>query len=158
VSNSVRSIGSRTRTPIRAIMVPLPLELPPFPTMSFWTPGRRKLHYTPSAERYEMTPSSDLWIADSTCADNCDGINTFNPSQSSSFTNSSTPFAIKYGSGSAQGFLGKDVVQLAGFSVSNQVFGKSPSSDPRNAPEAGPLLQLCAIPSLVVSSRPQSPA
>ena len=104
-----------------------------------------------------MTSPSDLWIADSTCADNCDGIDTFNPSQSSSFTNSSTPFAIKYGSGSAQGFLGKDVVQLGGFSVSNQVFGKSPFSELRNAPDVRPL-QLCVIPSPLVSSRPQFPA
>jgi len=106
-------------------MEPLRLELPPFPTTSFWTLDRRKLYCTLPAEGYEITPSSDLWIADSTCADNCNEIDTFNPSQSSSFINSTTPFAIKYGSGSAQGFLGKDVVQLGGFSVSNQVFGKS---------------------------------
>jgi len=105
-------------------MAPLQLELPLSHIMSFWTLGRRKLHCTHFAQAYEITSSSDLWIADSTCVDNCDGIDTFNPSQSSSFTNSSTPFAIKYGSGSAQGFLGKDVVQLAGFSVSNQVFGR----------------------------------
>jgi len=68
------------------------------------------------------TGSADLWVADSGCTANCDGIDTFNPSQSTSFTNLSTPFAIKYGSGSAQGSLGKDVVQMAGFSVPNQVF------------------------------------
>lgn len=68
------------------------------------------------------TGSSDLWVADSSCSVGCDGMNTFNPSQSSSFTNLSTPFSITYGSGKAQGVLGKDVVQLAGFSVQNQVF------------------------------------
>ncbi|KAF9650149.1 aspartic peptidase A1 [Thelephora ganbajun] len=68
------------------------------------------------------TGSSDLWVADSSCTNNCNGIDAFRPSQSSSFTNLTTSFAIKYGSGSAEGFLGRDVVQLAGFSVSNQVF------------------------------------
>ena len=73
-----------------------------------------------------MTPFSDLWLADSSCVGDCNGVETFNPSQSSSFTNLTTPFTITYGSGNAQGFLVKDVVQVAGFSVQNQVFGKSP--------------------------------
>ena len=133
-------------------------EHPPSPIMSFWIQDRRKWRCTLSSETPEITPSSDFWIADSTCNDNCDGINTFNPSQSSSFTNETTPFSIKYGSGDAQGYLGKDVVQLAGFSVSDQVFGRCfSSSAPRNSSEAIPF-QLCAIPSQMVFSRPQSPA
>ena len=75
-----------------------------------------------------MTPSSDLWLADSSCVGHCNGVETFDPSQSSSFTNLTTPFAITYGSGNAQGFLVKDVVQVAGFSVQNQVFGNSTST------------------------------
>ncbi|KAG1864833.1 aspartic peptidase domain-containing protein [Suillus subluteus] len=35
----------------------------------------------------------------------------------------SEPFNIQYGSGAATGSLGQDVVQMAGFSVPNQVFG-----------------------------------
>jgi hypothetical protein len=46
----------------------------------------------------------------------------FDASSSSSFTNESTPFDITYGSGKAAGSLGSDVVQMAGFSVKNQVF------------------------------------
>lgn len=68
------------------------------------------------------TGSSDLWVADSSCDANCDGISTFTSTQSSTFTNLSTSFSIKYGSGDAQGSLGKDIVQMAGFSVTNQVF------------------------------------
>jgi cathepsin D len=34
-----------------------------------------------------------------------------------------TPFNIVYGSGQATGALGQDVIEMAGFSVSNQVFG-----------------------------------
>jgi len=68
------------------------------------------------------TGSSDLWVADVDCVTGCTGVPTFNPSGSSTFVNSTTPFQITYGSGQAAGTLGSDVVQMAGFSVSNQVF------------------------------------
>ncbi|KAG6820410.1 hypothetical protein H0H93_000917 [Arthromyces matolae] len=38
-------------------------------------------------------------------------------------TGSSEPFQISYGSGKASGYLGSDIVQMAGFSVTNQTFG-----------------------------------
>ncbi|KDR68011.1 hypothetical protein GALMADRAFT_272857 [Galerina marginata CBS 339.88] len=68
------------------------------------------------------TGSSDLWIADSSCTSGCGNVPTFNPSTSSTFQNQSTPFSITYGSGQAAGSLGSDVVQMAGFSVQNQIF------------------------------------
>ncbi|KAF7370629.1 Aspartic peptidase A1 [Mycena sanguinolenta] len=69
------------------------------------------------------TGSADLWVAGSTCKVGCSSsIPKFDPSSSSTFTNSSTSFAIQYGSGEAVGALGKDKVQMAGFAVSNQVF------------------------------------
>jgi cathepsin D len=49
---------------------------------------------------------------------------TFNSASSSSFKNTSQAFTIQYGSGAAQGTLGSDNVQMAGFSVANQVFGE----------------------------------
>jgi len=67
------------------------------------------------------TGSSDLWIVDSSC-NNCKGIDMFNPSSSSSLKNLSTPFSIQYGSGAAVGYVVQDVVEMAGFSVSNQGF------------------------------------
>ena len=85
----------------------------------------------PPSEKSEITFRSDLWITDSTCTVGCNGVTTFSSSQSTSFTNTSTPFSVKYGSGSAEGSLGKDTVQMAGFSVSNQVFGKSSSYLPQ---------------------------
>lgn len=123
--------------PIPVTMGPLPSELLLFPTMLSWTPDHRKLFHTPPG-RAEVTFHSDLWVADSSCTTNCDGIDTFNPSQSTSYTNLSTPFAITYGSGNAQGALGKDKVQLSGFSVPDQVFGKSlfppcPGDAPENS-------------------------
>jgi len=68
------------------------------------------------------TGSADLWVADSSCKTGCGKVPTFNPDSSSSFKNASQPFAIQYGSGAAQGSLGSDIVQMAGFSVTNQVF------------------------------------
>ncbi|KAH9074853.1 aspartic peptidase A1 [Lactarius deliciosus] len=68
------------------------------------------------------TGSADLWVADSSCSTNCQGIQTFDASTSSSYTNLTQPFSIQYGSGSASGTLATDVVQMAGFQVSKQVF------------------------------------
>ncbi|KAL5531684.1 hypothetical protein ACEPAG_4561 [Sanghuangporus baumii] len=68
------------------------------------------------------TGSADLWLADSTCIAGCQEITTFDSTASSSFTNLTSSFSITYGSGAAAGTLGQDVVQMAGFSVSNQTF------------------------------------
>jgi len=68
------------------------------------------------------TGSSDLWVAESHCVD-CRRSPTFDAASSSSFINLTTPFNIVYGSGQARGALGQDVIEMAGFSVSNQVFG-----------------------------------
>ena len=51
------------------------------------------------------------------------------PLVSTTFTSLNTSFSIKYGSGAAQGVLGRDVVQFAGFEVENQTFGKPIPSD-----------------------------
>lgn len=68
------------------------------------------------------TGSADLWVADDDCVTGCLSVPTFNPAGSSSFKNTSTPFQITYGSGRAAGTLGQDKIQMAGFSVDNQVF------------------------------------
>lgn len=65
--------------------------------------------------------SSDLWVAAQDCT-SCGNVATFNPSSSSTFKNESKPFQIQYGTGDAAGSLGSDTVQMAGFSVPNQVF------------------------------------
>jgi len=68
------------------------------------------------------TGSSDLWVADSNCLTGCRSVPTFDSSASSSFQNTSKAFSITYGSGQAAGELGQDTIQMAGFSVPNQVF------------------------------------
>ncbi|KAG6374669.1 aspartic peptidase domain-containing protein [Boletus reticuloceps] len=68
------------------------------------------------------TGSSDLWVVGSSCGSACNGLSMFNPSSSSTFKNLTSPFTIQYGSGAAAGSIGQDVVEMAGFSVSNQGF------------------------------------
>lgn len=72
------------------------------------------IHYCPRI--------SDLWVADQACTTGCSKIQLYNDLSSSTFHNLSEPFDIQYGSGAAEGTLGQDVVQMAGFSVPNQVF------------------------------------
>jgi len=69
------------------------------------------------------TGSADLWVAGSNCGTSCGSTPTFDPSASSTFKNQSQSFFDQYGQGAAQGYLGSDTVQMAGFSVDNQAFG-----------------------------------
>jgi cathepsin D len=72
------------------------------------------------------TGSADLFLVGSSCTTAaCNGIQPFQSSSSSSFTSTSQPFSIAYGSGQASGTLAKDVVQMAGFQVNSQTFGMS---------------------------------
>ncbi|KAG9309507.1 aspartic peptidase A1 [Chiua virens] len=75
-----------------------------------------------SYDVYLDTGSSDLWVVGNTCGSACSGIAEYNPSSSSSFKNLSQSFIIEYGQGAAAGYVAQDVVQMAGFSVSNQGF------------------------------------
>jgi len=94
------------------------------PITSSSIPVQRMSHLLKFLERFSLKIPvvSDLWVADSLCSSGCESVPTFDPSSSSSFQNESTTFAITYGSGQAAGSLGSDVVQMAGFSVKNQVF------------------------------------
>lgn len=66
----------------------------------------------------------DLWVADNNCVVGCSqNKGLYNSASSSTFQNLSQSFSITYGSGQAAGDLVADVVQMAGFQVSNQTFG-----------------------------------
>ncbi|KAG8721950.1 hypothetical protein FRC08_008646 [Ceratobasidium sp. 394] len=71
------------------------------------------------------TGSSDLWLQSTKCAP-CTGMR-FDPAHSSSLKNSSTPFAITYGIGSAKGSIATDSVSIGSgssrFTVQHQVLG-----------------------------------
>jgi hypothetical protein len=85
------------------------------------------------------TGSADLWVADSSCTSNCQGIQTFDTSTSSSYNNLTEAFSIKYGSGAASGTLATDIVQMAGFQIDKQVFATCDviSSSLLDAPVSG---------------------
>ncbi|KAF7336898.1 Aspartic peptidase A1 [Mycena venus] len=85
------------------------------------------------------TGSSDLWVAGNTCTSGCSSVPTFDSSASSSFADKGTAFNIVYGHGEAGGTLASETVQMAGFSVSNQVFAvcDQVSSDLLTSPVSG---------------------
>ncbi|KAG0705619.1 acid protease [Suillus ampliporus] len=68
------------------------------------------------------TGSSDMWVASSTCQSMCAGTGNFDSTKSSTFKNLTQDFTVTYGSGHAAGTLGQDVVQMAGFTISDQEF------------------------------------
>ncbi|KAJ7762479.1 aspartyl protease [Mycena metata] len=69
------------------------------------------------------TGSSDLWLADSACA-NCDPTTpVYKPDSSSSFVQKSqTATQISYGSGAVAGFVSSESVSMGNFSLTNQGF------------------------------------
>jgi len=80
------------------------------------------------------TGSSNLWIIDDSCTEDCDGISNplFGPvwnkekyshDASSSYVEDGREFEIYYGSGSCYGNLAIDTLKLAGFTVAKQTFG-----------------------------------
>lgn len=94
--------------------------------MSCSTPVHRQSIFTPFgfAPIYCVFLSTrDLWVADVNCDIGCSGSSSYNHGSSSTFQNLSQPFSVTYGSGQVAGDLVLDVVQMAGFSVKNQVFG-----------------------------------
>ncbi|KAG1854828.1 acid protease [Suillus subalutaceus] len=69
------------------------------------------------------TGSSDMWIASSACQSTCEGTGNFDSAKSSTFQNMNKSFSVTYEKGYAAGTIGQDVVQFAGFTISDQTFG-----------------------------------
>jgi len=72
------------------------------------------------------TGSSNLWVPSSQCPFTdlaCQLHAKFHSSDSSTYKNNGTTFAIQYGTGAVSGFLGQDVLGIGGLSVKNQTFG-----------------------------------
>jgi cathepsin D len=68
--------------------------------------------------------SRDMWIASSACHSTCAGTGNFDSTKSSTFKNTNKSFSVTYNKGYAEGTMGQDVVQMAGFTISDQEFGK----------------------------------
>ncbi|RCN33183.1 eukaryotic aspartyl protease [Ancylostoma caninum] len=77
------------------------------------------------------TGSSNLWVIDAACnTADCNGEpnsgytkHKFDTTKSSTFQKETRTFSIQYGSGSCNGYLGKDTVSFAGLTIKTQEFG-----------------------------------
>ncbi|KAI0782682.1 acid protease [Abortiporus biennis] len=70
------------------------------------------------------TGSSDLWMASVGSSSRVpSGVTLYDRQASSTYQDSNATFLIHYGMGYAEGTLGTDVVEMAGFEVQNQAFG-----------------------------------
>lgn len=74
------------------------------------------------------TGSSNLWVPSRDCSSiACYLHSKYDKDLSSSYQANGTDFEITYGSGSVEGYLSEDLLQLAGLEISNQVFGEATS-------------------------------
>lgn len=133
-----RATSARARTPqhppstpqtIRstARTVPTsPSEHRPKISMSSSTPVHRPSFPYSHAPHPTHTHIRDLWLAGSDCS-SCQGMTPWDPSQSSSFKQGSTPVRIKYGSGTASGIVASDDVSMGAFTVPDQGLGERTS-------------------------------
>lgn len=72
------------------------------------------------------TGSSDLWVMGAKCGSTaCNNHRKFDPSMSSTYKGSTTPFSIIYGTGQVHGFMAQDRMAIAGLTVENQGFGET---------------------------------
>ncbi|KAM5433096.1 aspartic proteinase precursor [Microsporum ferrugineum] len=74
------------------------------------------------------TGSSNLWVPGKDCSSiACFLHSTYDSSASSTFTKNGTSFAIRYGSGSLEGFVSQDNVQIGDMKIKNQLFAEATS-------------------------------
>ncbi|KAI9033121.1 aspartic peptidase domain-containing protein [Hyaloraphidium curvatum] len=72
------------------------------------------------------TGSSNLWVPSTRCSSiACFLHRRFDASQSSTFKENGTEFAIRYGTGSLEGVISNDVVTIADIEIEGQDFGES---------------------------------
>ncbi|GAB7346600.1 hypothetical protein MBLNU459_g1744t1 [Dothideomycetes sp. NU459] len=74
------------------------------------------------------TGSSNLWIPSSDCGSiACYLHSKYDHSDSSSYKKNGSDFAIQYGSGSVEGYISQDTVQIGDLKIKNQLFGEATS-------------------------------
>jgi len=74
------------------------------------------------------TGSSNLWVVGNQCNDaGCQGKHAYNPQASNSYSANGQSISIQYGTGSMDGRLDNDNVQVAGFTIVNATFGEATS-------------------------------
>lgn len=74
------------------------------------------------------TGSSNLWVPSYQCSSiACYLHEKYDSANSITYKPNGTDFSIQYGSGSVEGFLSEDVLELAGLQIKDQVFGETTS-------------------------------
>ncbi|KAG7283876.1 hypothetical protein CRUP_034063 [Coryphaenoides rupestris] len=77
------------------------------------------------------TGSSNLWVPSIYCnSQACNNHRKYSPQQSSTFQWGTESISIQYGTGSMNGYLAVDTVEVGGITVANQVFGISQTEAP----------------------------
>ncbi|XP_040111881.1 pregnancy-associated glycoprotein 2-like [Oryx dammah] len=72
------------------------------------------------------TGSSDLWVPSVDCrSPSCSTHKRFNPQKSTTFQRLDQKIKLIYGSGSMNGVLGRDTIQIGNLVITNQIFGLS---------------------------------
>lgn len=72
------------------------------------------------------TGSSNMWVPSKKCAsDGCAAHSRYSSQDSSTYKVDGRELAIHYGSGSMEGFLSRDNLELAGVTVEGQIFGEA---------------------------------
>jgi len=70
------------------------------------------------------TGSSNLWVPSKACTNCKHGTPAYDSASSKTYSKDGTPFALQYGTGSCNGFLSKDQVQLGGLTIDGFAFGE----------------------------------
>ena len=74
------------------------------------------------------TGSSNLWVPSSECGSIACYLHTkYDSSSSTSYKKNGTNFEIRYGSGSVEGFISRDTVQIGDLKIKKQDFGEATS-------------------------------
>ncbi|BGP00205.1 Cathepsin D [Rhodotorula toruloides ATCC 204091] len=105
------------------------------PLTDYFSGGNDASYYGPigigtPAQSFDVifdTGSADLWVPSSKSSTSH---SKFNTGSSSTIETSSAEWDITYGTGSSQGFLARDVVQLGGQSIPKQIFALADTSAP----------------------------
>merc|ERR1719282_1910238 len=70
------------------------------------------------------TGSSNLWVPSKSCTNCKHGTPAYDSAQSKSYSKDGQSFAMQYGTGSCNGYLSKDQVQVGGLSIDGFSFGE----------------------------------
>jgi saccharopepsin len=72
------------------------------------------------------TGSSNLWVPGASCTSIACFLHAkYDATASSSYKQNGTAFGIQYGSGSVEGYISKDILEIGDLKIKNQLFGEA---------------------------------